>query len=78
MALFSLAANKRVQELAVKEQKEIFNSDFNRSATFNDLRQMKYLELVIKETLRLYSPVPLFGRRLNCDVEFGLAKCLKY
>ncbi|RZC40119.1 p450 domain containing protein [Asbolus verrucosus] len=31
---------------------------------------MKYLENVIKETLRLYSPVPIYGRETNQDVEY--------
>ncbi|XP_069697640.1 cytochrome P450 4C1-like isoform X2 [Periplaneta americana] len=62
-----LANHPHVQDAVVMEQREIFGSS-DRHATFHELQQMKYLEQVIKESLRLYPSVSLYGRKLTHDL----------
>ncbi|XP_046748575.1 cytochrome P450 4g15-like [Diprion similis] len=57
-----------VQEKVYQELDEIFQGS-DRETTFRDTLEMKYLERVILETLRLFPPVPLIARKLNEDVK---------
>ncbi|XP_046489385.1 cytochrome P450 4g15-like [Neodiprion pinetum] len=57
-----------IQEKVCQELDEIFEGS-DRETTFNDTLEMKYLERVILETLRLFPPVPLIARKLNEDVK---------
>ncbi|XP_071579225.1 cytochrome P450 4aa1-like [Temnothorax nylanderi] len=70
MTLFLLANNPKWQERCVAELNEIFGDD-RRSPTMQDLREMKCLDMCIKESLRLYPSVPLFARTLGEDVRLG-------
>ena len=58
------------QEKAYEEQENIFQGS-ERAPNMKDLNEMKYLERVIKETLRLYPSVPLIGRYLKEDLDIG-------
>ncbi|KRT83475.1 cytochrome P450, partial [Oryctes borbonicus] len=70
-ALDSLARNPDVQIRAYEEIQTIFSDDPKRSATLKDLQEMKYLEMVIKESLRLHTTVPFIGRQVEADMELN-------
>jgi cytochrome P450 family 4 len=53
-----------------KELETIFQGS-DRPPTVNDLSEMKYLERVIKETMRLYPPAPAIYRQATEDMEIG-------
>lgn len=68
--LYCLSNHLDVQDKAYEEIKSIFGDDDNRPATYADLLEMKYMEMIIKESLRLYPSVPGFGRQVMEDIEY--------
>ncbi|KYM97242.1 PREDICTED: cytochrome P450 4C1-like [Cyphomyrmex costatus] len=67
-ALFLLGNNLEHQEKVHEELEEIFG-DSEVLANTKELSQLKYLERVIKETLRMFPSVPLILRKLVEDVK---------
>ncbi|XP_026758443.2 cytochrome P450 4C1-like [Galleria mellonella] len=65
-----LANHQDAQQKVYEEMQSIFG-DSTRVATTDDLAQMKYLELCIKESLRLYPPVHFIARALNESVKLS-------
>lgn len=68
--IFLLATHPEFQQKCMDELNEIFEGD-DRAPTMKDIREMRYLEQCIKETLRLYPSVPLIARRLTEDIRCG-------
>jgi cytochrome P450 len=58
-------------EIEAKLHEEIDNVLAGRTPTLTDLRQLEYTEMVLKEAMRLYPPVPSIGRQAIEDVEIG-------
>ncbi|CAO1379802.1 unnamed protein product [Diamesa tonsa] len=68
-ALFLIGSHDDVQEKIVEEMNRIFGDDKSQIATIHQLNDMKYLEQVLKEALRLFPSVPTMGRKLSEDIE---------
>ncbi|XP_035890500.1 cytochrome P450 10-like [Anopheles stephensi] len=69
--LLSLAKNPDVQERVFNEVRNVVGDDRKQPVTMAMLNDMHYLELVIKETLRLYPSVPMFGRKMLQNTEIN-------
>ncbi|CAG4942456.1 unnamed protein product [Parnassius apollo] len=70
--LVLLGMHQDVQDKVFQEQEAIFGTS-KRKVNKDDINNMNYLERVIKESMRLYSVVPLVARKI--DKELYLPHC---
>ncbi|KAM7348491.1 cytochrome P450 4d1 isoform 2-T2 [Cochliomyia hominivorax] len=68
---YNLALNPQCQQKCFEEIIQVFGKDKNKPVTYEDLNNLHYLELCIKETLRLYPSVPLLGRKVTEECEIN-------
>ena len=61
-ATYLIGSHPDIQERIYDELGTVFGDDKNRPASMEDLRQLHYLEQVIKESLRLFPSVPMYAR----------------
>ncbi|XP_046688945.1 LOW QUALITY PROTEIN: probable cytochrome P450 4d14, partial [Homalodisca vitripennis] len=65
LTLYCLSHHPEIQERVYQEIRQIFGES-DRDATYQDLQEMRYLENVIKESLRMY-PLTGFIARVCCE-----------
>lgn len=70
-ALHEISRHDDVQQKMYEEIVEKLGSNKQSPLTLRDLGELKYMECVIKEALRMYPPVPLIGRYFNEDVNMS-------
>ncbi|KFM64323.1 Cytochrome P450 4C1, partial [Stegodyphus mimosarum] len=70
-ALCLLGHYPEVQDKVFQELNFIFGSNKTREVTLGDLNDMIYSEQVLKETLRLYPPAPIIGRKNKESIQIG-------
>lgn len=71
-SLMTLAMHQDVQQRVYEDIRGVLGEDAkNTNLTQAMLQEMKYLDMVIKEVLRIYPPVPIIGRELLEDVEIS-------
>ncbi|XP_022239479.1 cytochrome P450 4c3-like [Limulus polyphemus] len=67
-AIYALGLYPDVQSRVQEEVDSIFGDDKDRPITADDLKQMKYMELVLKETQRVFPSAPFIARDLVEDL----------
>lgn len=65
--LYNICKYSEVQQKAFEEIRKVIGDDIRKEITLKDLNELQYLELVIKETLRLFPAVPFIGRKIKED-----------
>lgn len=68
--LYNVAKHPAIQAKLYEEIVDTLGAD-DRKLSLKDLNALHYLDLVIKESLRLHPVVPYFGRRLCEDVKMN-------
>lgn len=53
----------------VQELHQVFGTDKEAPTTLRDLNELKYVDMVIKESMRLYAPVPFIGRETCSEID---------
>lgn len=66
-----LAMHKKVQTKAFSEVKTFF-SGLRDEISFQDTSKLEYVEMVLKETMRLFPAGSMLGRKTSGDVKLGL------
>lgn len=69
--IFNLARYPDIQKKLYNEITEVLGEDISKPVTIADLNKLRYLDLFIKENLRLYPSVPMIGRKTSKDTEIS-------
>lgn len=67
--LLALAMHPEVQEKCFQEISEVFSNGLDWSP--DNIKRLIYLDMVVKETMRLFPPVPVSARENLADLNFG-------
>ncbi|GLG92381.1 Cytochrome P450 9e2, partial [Gryllus bimaculatus] len=74
--IFLLAQHPDVQEKIYEELKSFFDTSKPITPNISDHSELKYLEMVIKESLRLYPPVPIILRNMQQEIVLPESKAV--
>ncbi|PSN29867.1 Cytochrome P450 6j1 [Blattella germanica] len=64
--LYQMALNPDIQKRLSTEIREVLKKN-NNQITYDSLQDMKYLDMVVSETLRMYPPLPFLDRKCTED-----------
>lgn len=75
-SLYLISRHKSIQDKLFQEIVTTIGTDKTATISYQQLSNLKYMEAVIKESFRLYPPVPFIGRYLEEDIVLGILKHL--
>jgi cytochrome P450 len=70
-ALYCLAKYPKEQQKVYQEMNEILGNEINQEISERHLNKMTYTHAFLKETLRLYPPVPYLSRKISSEITTG-------
>lgn len=70
--LYNIAKHAEVQQKCFEEIQSVFGDDKKVLTTLKHLNDLHYLDLVIKESLRLFPSVPLIGRCPKEEIQLSM------
>lgn len=65
--LYAIAQNPKIQDKVYEELCEVLGKDPKTEITLSQINDLKYMDIVVKEALRVYQPVPLIERNIDQD-----------
>lgn len=68
---YNLGLHPECQRKCFEEIIQVIGKDKSKPVTFEDLNNLHYVDLCIKETLRLFPSVPLLGRKVTEECEIS-------
>ena len=69
--LYNLAKHPEIQQKVFDEIRNVIGDDVNQPVTQKILNDLHYLEMVIKESLRLFPSVPIFAREVQENIKIS-------
>ncbi|GIY91170.1 cytochrome P450 4c3 [Caerostris darwini] len=67
-SLYMLGTHPEIQRKVQQEIDDVLGDDEDRQITLEDIKGLKYLDCVLKETRRLWPPTPFIARDLEEDI----------
>lgn len=69
--LYLLGHHPEIQAKVHDEIDLVCGDDWDKPLTAEDLKNLTYMECVLKESMRLYPPAPIIGRTVKRDIQIG-------
>ncbi|GMS92664.1 hypothetical protein PENTCL1PPCAC_14839 [Pristionchus entomophagus] len=70
-AIWCFACHPEIQERVYQEIMQVLGEDTDRDLVREDMGKLSYLDRCLKESMRLYPPVPSVSRQLQQDFQCG-------